>query len=515
LTKTPRVKRDRAEREPARRRGRRAVSPPAVPVDPGSGEAAEEGGGRRAAGVGSPRAREPRDRAWSRGRLAERSVLVGVSLPNSGRAQTEEHLDELARLADTAGAQVVGRLLQERDQPDVRTFIGRGKVTELRQLCDHLEANLVIFDDTLSPAQARNLETVLERSVVDRSELILDIFARHARSRSAMLQVELAQLEYMRPRLRRLWDHLSRQDGGIGTRGPGETQLEVDRRRVGERISHLKRELHERDRIAEVQRKSRREEFRVALVGYTNAGKSSLMNALAGTDLLVEDQLFSTLDATTRRLALAGGAQVLLTDTVGFIRKLPHDLVASFRSTLAEIQFADLLLHVCDVTSPAFSAHVDTVHTVLDEIMDGRRDSWMVFNKIDALHDPAALKGLLRHHPGAFPVSARTGEGLEALRSALEAGLRARTVEVKIEVLRRAGEVLAFCYREGRVESQEATRNGQPRLGVRFPVTVFRRFAKRHDGDYRLVRGDGARAASARRTRRRTTRRGDAKDGAS
>jgi GTPase len=513
LTRTPRAKRKQATGEPAR--GRRVALLPAAPVDPWRGETPEAGGESRPPGVGSSREREPRDRAWSRGRLAETSVLVGVALPSAGRARTEEHLDELARLAHTAGARVVGRLVQERDEPDVRTFIGRGKVAELRRLCDELEANLVIFDDTLSPAQARNLEKELERSIVDRSELILDIFARHARSRTAMLQVELAQLEYMRPRLRRLWDHLSRQDGGIGTRGPGETQLEVDRRRVGERISHLKRELHDRDRIAEVQRKSRRDEFRVALVGYTNAGKSSLLNALAGTELLVEDQLFSTLDATTRRLVLPGGGQVLLTDTVGFIRKLPHGLVASFRSTLAEIGAADLLLHVCDVTSPAFAAHIDTVHAVLDEILDGRRDTWMVLNKIDALHDPAQLDGLLRRHASAYPVSARTGAGLEALRSALQATLRSRTVEVEIEVLRRSGEVLAFCYREGRVECQEASASGQPCLRVRFSEAVLRRFAKRYEGDYRWVRGDGTGSAPRRRSRRRKAPTGDGKDGGS
>jgi len=443
----------------------------------------------------------PRDRTWSRGRLQERSVLVGVVLPQQRRVQEEQHLEELAQLARTAGAQPLERLLQERSQPDVRTYVGRGKVEEIRAACERLEANLVIFDDTLSPAQARNLEKALERNVIDRSELILDIFARHARSREAMLQVELAQLEYMRPRLRRLWDHLSRQDGGIGTRGPGETQLEVDRRRVGERISHLKEQLRERRKVAATQRKSRQGEFRVALVGYTNAGKSSLMNALCGSELLVENQLFSTLDATTRRAPLPEGAAVLLTDTVGFIRKLPHDLVASFRTTLSEINEADLLLHVVDLTSPALPAHIDTVHEVLDGILEGQRDTLMVFNKLDALADPTLVNVMLRHHPRAHFVSARSGAGLQELRRAILTHERSRVVEVEIEVRERAAEVLAFCYREGRVQQQDVGPQGAPRLRVSFRDLVFRRFTKLHSGDYHIlhapVHGDGASPGNA------------------
>jgi GTP-binding protein HflX len=302
-----------------------------------------------------------------------------------------------------------------------------------------------------------------------------------------MLQVELAQLEYMRPRLRRLWDHLSRQDGGIGTRGPGETQLEVDRRRVDQRISHLKRQLRERGKIASTQRKSRRGEFRVALVGYTNAGKSSLMNALAGSELLVENQLFSTLDATTRRTALPGGAQVLLTDTVGFIRKLPHDLVASFENTLSEINEADLLLHVIDVTSHALAAHIDTAHEVLENILDGHRDTLMVFNKMDALEDRTLVNVMLRHHPRAHFVSAHNGEGLQALRRAILAQVRARTVDVEIEVVRGAADVVSFCYREGQVQRQDAGPEGLVRMRVTFRDDLFQRFAKLHHGDFRIL----------------------------
>ena len=430
---------------------------------------------------------QARDRGWQRGRVAERCIVVGVILPHATRQQGERNLDELERLVSTAGATTSARLIQERATPDVRTYLGRGKVDELLEMCERCDANLVVFDDTLSPAQARNLEKVLERNVLDRTELILDIFARHARSREAKLQVELAQLEYMRPRLRRLWDHLSRQDGGIGTRGPGETQLEVDRRRVGEKIAQLRRALRERERVAATQRKSRKREFRAALVGYTNAGKSSLMNALAGADLTVENQLFSTLDATTRRMSLSGGAHVLLTDTVGFIRKLPHNLVASFRTTLSEVVEADLLLHVVDITSGALAAHIDTVHEVLGEITDQPRDTFMVFNKMDALADEALVNMMLRHHPRALFVSARTGAGLSELREAVLAHFRARTVDVVLEVLQRASDVLSFCYREGQVQTQGVSADGRPRVHVHFPDSVFHRLMKLHGADVCVV----------------------------
>ncbi|UCE02322.1 MAG: GTPase HflX [Candidatus Latescibacterota bacterium] len=444
-------------------------------------------GGRRRREVDLGVDSQARDRGWQRRRVEERCILVGVVLPPRTRSQEEENLDELERLSRTAGAEPQARLVQERREPNVRTYIGRGKVDELDALCQRLEANLVIFDDTLSPAQARNLEEVLNRNVIDRTELILDIFARHARTREAMLQVELAQLQYMRPRLRRLWDHLSRQDGAIGTRGPGETQLEVDRRRVGERIASLRRSLRERDRIVATQRKARDKAFRVALVGYTNAGKTSLMNALAGSQLLVENQLFSTLDATTRRLELDGGSHVLLTDTVGFIRKLPHDLVASFRTTLSEIGDADLLLHVVDITTPNLAAHIDTVHEVLGEILEMPRDTFVVFNKMDALEDASVVNVMLRHHPRAHFVSARSAEGLTALRRALLAQVRSRTVELEIEILQRASEIFSFCFRAGEVVRQGANPEGRPQLFVRFPDAAFKRFIKTFRGNFTIV----------------------------
>jgi GTP-binding protein HflX len=441
--------------------------------------------------------RRERDRGWENKREAERAVLVGVVLPPVSRPQAEEHLAELALLARTAGADPVARLVQERNEPNVRTFIGSGKVDELHQLCRNHSANLVVFDDTLSPAQARNLEKVLQINVIDRTEVILDIFARHARSAEAKMQVELAQLQYMRPRLKQLWDHLSRQDGGIGTRGPGETQLEVDRRRVGEKISRLKAALRERHTVAATQRKSRTGAFAAAFVGYTNAGKSSLMNALAGTELLAENKLFSTLDATTRRVPLGDGEDVLLSDTVGFIRKLPHDLVASFRTTLREVDHADLLLHVVDVTSPSLREHLETVHAVLDEILSEPRPTQLVFNKLDALADRSVLAPLRREHPEALFVSAHSGEGLDALRALLRAQSAARGVHVELEIVRDAPELLSFCYREGRVLAHQQEDGARPRLRVRFPLAAYRRLQRTHAGDFAVVHeGVGAGARS-------------------
>ena len=420
-------------------------------------------------------------------REPERAILVGVALSPATRATAEEHLEELELLSRTAGAEPVGRLVQEREKPDVRTYIGKGKVEELADLCERTEANLIVFDDVLAPAQGRNLEKTLQRNVIDRTDLILDIFARHARTREARLQVELAQLQYMRPRLKSLWDHLSRQSGGIGTRGPGETQLEVDRRRVGEKISHLKGQLAERHTSAKTQRQSRQGTFACALVGYTNAGKSSLMNALAGTELLAENKLFSTLDATTRRVELGPGQPALVSDTVGFIRKLPHDLVASFRTTLEEINQADLILHVVDITSASFAAHIDTVNEVLGEILDGPRDTLMVFNKLDVLRDPALVNVMQRHHPRARFVSARSGEGVADLRRAMLEYAVGRTVAIEIALLQRAPELLSYCYREGRVTRQDHTPNGHMLLAVQLPEVAFQRLRKQFDGDYEII----------------------------
>ena len=358
--------------------------------------------------------------------VTERALLVGHA--SRGGPALERSLDELALLADTAGARVLDRVRQRRGPVHPATFIGRGKLDELKERVGETRAEMVIFDDDLSPAQVRNLEKALDVKVVDRSELILDIFSRRARTRESRLQVELAQLEYQLPRLTGMWKHLERQAGGIGTRGPGETQLETDRRIVRQRIAHLKRALEGVSRERETQRRRRRREFRVALVGYTNAGKSTLFNALTRASVFVEDRLFATLDATTRQMVGPDRRVVLLTDTVGFIRKLPHHLVASFRSTLVEVIEADLLLHVVDAADPDRDRQMRAVETVLEELLDGPRPTTLVFNKCDRLEDGDVALGLKVSVPGAFVVSAKTGETLPELRRFLwhESAARAR-----------------------------------------------------------------------------------------
>jgi len=353
----------------------------------------------------------PRPPRW------ENAVLVG----HAGR--DKEHLDrsmeELALLADTAGAKVLGSLVQRRGDLHPATFIGKGKLEELKELAGSVKAEMVIFDDDLSPAQVRNLEKATNCKVIDRSELILDIFARRARTRESRLQVELAQLEYTLPRLMGMWKHLERQAGGIGTRGPGETQLETDRRLVRDRIAKLKEALRAVERERETQRHRRRREFRAALVGYTNAGKSTLFNALTKSDVFVENRLFATLDSTTRQMVSRDREVVLMTDTVGFIRKLPHHLVASFHSTLVEAIEADVLLHVTDAADPDFRRHLTAVDDVLDKILaEPRPPRIMVFNKCDRL-EPDGVAALRIEFPDCHVVSARTGEGLEALRAEL------------------------------------------------------------------------------------------------
>ena len=307
----------------------------------------------------------------------ERAFLVGITLPRVRREDELQNLSELELLARSAGAEVVGRTLQSRTRVDGTTFVGKGKIEELAREIHDRGANLVIFDDDLTPAQARNIEKILEVNVIDRTELILDIFARRARTRQARIQVEIAQLNYALPRLRRLWEHLGRQAGGIGTRGPGETQIEVDRRKARDRIASLERELEKIHRGAEERRKRREGLFTVTIVGYTNAGKSTLLNRIAGSGVLESDRLFSTLDSTTRRVMSPGGEPFLLTDTIGFIRKLPTHLVDSFKVTLLDVREADLLLHVADASIDRCDEHIAVVNAVLDDVLakGGRGDA--------------------------------------------------------------------------------------------------------------------------------------------
>ncbi|MBI3301345.1 MAG: GTPase HflX [Deltaproteobacteria bacterium] len=383
------------------------------------------------------------------------------------RFRPEESLEELNRLSETTGLEVTGTIVQTlREGIHPATFIGAGKVAEVKDLTMETGASAVIFDDDLSPAQQRNLEKALSLKVIDRSQLILDIFAQRARSLAGKLQVELAQLEYLRPRLTRQWTHLSRLGGGVGTRGPGETQLEVDRRRIRERIATLRRHLQDVERTRSLQRHERaRVPFPcVALVGYTNAGKSTLMNTLTHAGVLVEDKLFATLDPTSRRLDLPGGEPVMLIDTVGFINKLPHQLVDAFKSTLEEVRTADLLLHVVDATHPRWAEQQTVVERVLEELGAGDKPTITVFNKLDRLPAGTVENGQpwlwQRSSAGrdgteqgemAFGISALTSAGLAPLLAAIERRLAQGREVVHVDLPLGEGQVLAWLRRSGKV----------------------------------------------------------------
>lgn len=382
----------------------------------------------------------------------ERIVLVGVTKPLEDELDTERHLDELALLVDTAGADAVARVIQRRHSPDPATYLGAGKVMELHDLCEAVDADTVVFDDELSPAQQRNLEKALGRSAIDRTAVILDIFGQNAHSLEGKAQVELAQIRYRLPRLRGRGKQLSRQGGGIGARqGGGETQLEVDRRRLLRRMHKLEEDLRDIDRIRRTQAKARQRSrlHRVAIVGYTNAGKSTLLNRLTDAGVLVEDRLFATLDATTRRLQLPGGETVLLTDTVGFITKLPTQLVEAFKSTLEVVVDADLLVHVVDGSAAEPDENIEAVDRVLLEIGAADVPQMLVVNKVDA--DPDGAKRVLADHAGSVAISARTGEGVDDMLRALADRLRGLATIIELLVPFDRGDVLAALHREGEV----------------------------------------------------------------
>jgi GTP-binding protein HflX len=382
--------------------------------------------------------------------IRERIVLVGVVFSWSSLAQVEEDLDELEQLVATAGADVVARVVQRRAEPDPATLLGKGKAAELHEVALSYDADTVVFDAELTPAQQRNLEHALGRTAIDRTAVILDIFAQNASSQEGKVQVELALLRYRLPRLRGRGHSLSQQAGGIGTRGPGETKLEIDRRRLLARVTRLEGELRQVASARRTQGRARRRSRQrvVSLVGYTNAGKSTLLNRLTGADALVEDSLFSTLDARTRRLALPGGETVLLSDTVGFVRKLPHQLVEAFRPTLEIVNDSDLLLHVVDASSVDPAKQIDAVRSVLEEIGADRVPELLVFNKIDRASVSARLA---QDHPGSVEVSAREGIGMEALLQALGDRLRVADRVVELVVPYGRGDVLAAVHREGEV----------------------------------------------------------------
>ena len=406
-------------------------------------------------------------------RPVERAVIVGVQLPGVTTADLDASLDELTALLDTAGAEVVERVIQRRDSPDPGTFIGRGKVTELRDLVAAVGADALVFDDELTPAQQRTLEELVKQKVLDRTIVILDIFAQHATSKEGKAQVELAQLMYLLPRLRGWGEALSRQAGGrvaggagIGGRGPGETQLEVDRRRIMRRMGKLRRDLEDYGRIraTKAAERERNRVQEVALVGYTNAGKSSLLNRITGADVKVEDRLFATLDPTIRRLPLDDGREIVLTDTVGFVRKLPHGLVEAFTSTLEGSANADLLLHVVDASHAEAEAHIVAVQEVLAEIGADARPQQLVLNKIDAADEgvAAALARRVELELGQEPVlvSAVTGEGIDRLIGRITARLPSLRYRIHGHVPYARQDLVALAHRQGSVIGEEHTETG-------------------------------------------------------
>jgi GTP-binding protein HflX len=391
-------------------------------------------------------------------RATEKTILVGLEHDGVTKWDLEESLNELRELAATAGATVVDIVTQKLPHPTAPYYIGKGKAEEVALLCTETGAGSIIFDDELSPAQGRNLETITSKKILDRTQLILDIFARRARSREGRLQIELAQLQYLLPRLTRMWTHLSRQTGGIGTRGPGETQLEVDRRRVQERIARLQKDLEEVRKHRAIQREGRaRHQWPVvAIVGYTNAGKSSLLNRLTKAGVLAEDKLFATLDPTTRQFVLPNKLKVLFTDTVGFIRKLPTTVIESFKATLEELKSADLLVHVVDLSHPQWEEHIVATEEVIRELEADGKHTLIVFNKIDRLANAEAIDAALARHAHSVAISVKTGENLEQFVDELQNQLSAWRLRQKFRIpqsdsvalaeLHCAGHVVAIVY---------------------------------------------------------------------
>jgi GTP-binding protein HflX len=423
--------------------------------------------------------------------VRQKAYLVGIVRSAADSHEAETSLHELALLTDTAGSDPVGSALVSRPRPDPALLIGSGKADELAQETKALDVDVVVFDNELSPAQQRNLQRVFQCDVVDRVALILDIFAQHATSREGMVQVELAQHRYRLPRLRGRGTELSRLGGGIGTRGPGETQLETDRRRIQDRIAKLQAELRDLDKARSTRAKARRRSHIpvVTAVGYTNAGKSTLFNRLTEADVLVEDRLFATLDSTVRKLEIPGSRDAVMSDTVGFVRRLPHELVEAFRSTLEEVTRSDLLVHVVDAADEDPDRQIDAVRSVLSEIGAADVPELLVVNKIDVA-DPVTVERLLQVYPGAVALSARVGTGVEALLSAIAEALQRNTIELEAVIPYARGDLLALAHSLGEVTSQRHA-DGGTAITVQLPRAEAYRFAEWvSDGDG--ADGDGA-----------------------
>ncbi|MCX7908827.1 MAG: GTPase HflX [Ignavibacteria bacterium] len=392
--------------------------------------------------------------------LPERTLLVAIPKKGTSKDIIEEHLDELASLVQTAGGQVVDSVYQEVVSFNPATAIGKGKVQEIKSLIQQKEINLVVFDDELTPVQTKNLENEFQIKVIDRTTLILAIFAKHARTLEAKTQVELAQLQYLLPRLTKMWSHLSKQYGGIGTRGPGEKQIESDRRLVKSRIQRLQKKLIEISKQKEIERKPRENYFKFALVGYTNAGKSTIMRELTNANVGVEDKLFATLDTTTRALRLPNEKVVLLSDTVGFIRKLPSHLIASFQSTLIEVQYANALLHIADASNRYLSEQISVVQQTLEKLKVDQKPVILVLNKIDLIQDKEYIKFLQREYPSSILISAERGININALLLKMQETMEEETRYVKLLLPYSKMELIPYVYRMSSIIKKEDKSEG-------------------------------------------------------
>lgn len=405
----------------------------------------------------------------------ERAILAGAFFPEQDDPLKTELIEELKHLSNTAGAEVQEILTQNRTRPDYKYFVGSGKTDEIQHAIEEHDADVVIFMNDLSPAQVKNLEEKLDADVLDRSELILDIFSLHARTRAAKLQVELARLKYTLPRLKRMWTHLSRQEGVQGTRGPGERQIELDRRLANERITKLKEKLEEEKERKKRQVSKRSKNFTVSLVGYTNAGKSTLMNRLTGTEVKTKDQLFSTLSTKTKKWETKSGEDILISDTVGFIRNLPHHLIASFRSTLEETNQADLLLHVVDASHPNADDHIRSVRNVLEDIGADDIPSLLLFNKQDKIEDQFDYSVLQSNHPEAIEISAKTGEGLDLLEEEIEEIIDERRVELNLRIPQSEGKLISQVNHRGKILEQNPNEQNieiHTKIGYRWAMRI-------------------------------------------
>ena len=421
----------------------------------------------------------------SEGLASERSILARLILPRDVAA--EDPFDELTGLATTAGTTVVGSVVQRREHPDQTTYLGKGKVTELLGLIEMQNADVVLFDNDLNPSQTRNLERALNIKVIDRSELILDIFASKAQTHEARLAVELAQLEYSLPRLKRMWTHLSRQSMGVGMRGPGEKQLEVDKRLAEKRVQDLKAELEKVEKRKAREVASRGDTFTVSLAGYTNAGKSTLMNVLTNANVEAVDRLFATLDTRTRKWMLPGWGPILLSDTVGFIRDLPHRLIASFRATLEETRHADLLIHVADASNPAVLQQISSVYKVLHEIGIDEKETLLVLNKVDCEGATERVKSIQDRYPNSIPISAHTGLGVQRLAMAVSDALTKNFVELEVRLPLEDGKTIAWLASVAEIMSKQYN-DDHALVHCRMPTSAAGKLAGQ-GADIRVISG--------------------------